>query len=139
MTLAAGVIIDDKQKLESGVLVGFLINMLKLFKAVWYGITEDETFRILLVLLLTFMVGGTYFYWSEESWSAIDAFYFSVMTMSTIGQGALVPTSDLSKIFTSVYSILSIGVFAAVTAKLVIIVVSHKKHKKGNKTPTAQD
>ncbi|MBT8126489.1 MAG: two pore domain potassium channel family protein [Gammaproteobacteria bacterium] len=111
-------------------MAGFLLNIYRLFTAVWHGVKEDETFRILLVLMLTFLVGGTYFYWSEEGWSVIDAFHFSVMTMSTVGHGELAPTSDLSKIFTAVYSILSIGVFVAVTAKLVIIIVSHKKHRK---------
>lgn len=118
-------------------MLGFFVNVLKLFNAVWHGIREDETFRILLVLLITFLVGGTYFYWSEEGWSVIDAFHFCVMTMSTIGHGGLVPTSDLSKIFTTVYSFLSIGVFVAVTAKLVIIVVSHKKDKKNHKKPSS--
>ena len=118
-------------------MVGFLLNLLKLFSAVWHGIKEDETFRILLVLLLTSLVGGIYFYWSEEGWSVIDAFYFCVMTMSTIGQGGLEPTSDLSKVFTAVYSILSIGIFVAVTAKLVIIVVAHKKNKSNQKKSSA--
>ena len=101
--------------------------------AIWHGIKSDETFRILLVALLIFLLGGTYFYRDQEGWSVVDAFYFCVMTMSTIGQSSLVPTTDLAKIFTIIYAILSIGVFVAVTAKLVIIVVSHKietKHRK---------
>ena len=120
-------------------MVGFFINILKLLGALWHGIKHDETFRILLVLLLTFLLGGTYFYWSEESWSVVDAFYFCVMTMSTIGQSELAPTSDLSKIFTTVYAVLSIGVFVAVTAKLVIITVSHKKDAKQHKTHSAKN
>jgi len=111
--------------------------MLKLLGAVWHGIKHDETFRILLTALLTFLLGGTYFYWSQESWSIVDAFYFCVMTMSTIGQSELAPTSDLSKIFTTVYAILSIGVFVSVTAKLVIITVSHKKNAKHHKKDSA--
>ena len=49
------------------------------------------------------------------------------MTMSTVGQSDLAPTLDLSKIFTTIHAVLSIGVFAVVTAKLVIITASHKK------------
>jgi hypothetical protein len=119
--------------------VGFFINIMKLFGAVWHGIKHDETFRILLAVLLTFLIGGTYFYWSEEGWSVVDGFYFCVMTMSTIGQSDLVPTSDLSKIFTTIYAVLSIGVFAAVTAKLVIITVSHKKDAKQHKKHSAEN
>jgi len=49
------------------------------------------------------------------------------MTMSTIGYGDLVPTTPLSKIFTIVYSILTIGLFVAIASKLVIVLVSRKK------------
>lgn len=45
------------------------------------------------------------------------------MTMSTIGYGDLVPTSTISKLFTIIYALLSIGVFVAVVSKLVQIVL----------------
>ena len=71
-----------------------------------------------------------------EGWSVVDALYFCFMTTSTIGYGDLVPTTATSKIFTIVYSILSIGVFVAAMAKLVIAIVSRRKvineHKKHN-------
>ena len=108
-------------------MLGFFLNIVKLFRAIWYVFKQDESFRILLFLLLTFLVSGTYFYWHVEGWSVVDALYFCFMTMSTIGYGDLVPTTELSKIFTIVYSFLSIGVFVAVIAKLVIAVVSQKK------------
>jgi len=112
--------------------LGFFLNIVKLLRAIWYVFKQDESFRILLLLLLTFLGSGTYFYWYVEGWSVVDALYFCFMTMSTIGYGDLVPTTELSKIFTIVYSFLSIGVFVAVIAKLVIAVVSHKKeaHKR---------
>ena len=110
-------------------MLGFFLNIVKLFRAIGYVFKQDESFRILLFLLLTFLVSGTYFYWHVEGWSVVDALYFCFMTMSTIGYGDLVPTTALSKIFTIVYSFLSIGVFVAVIAKLVIAVVSHKKEE----------
>ena len=112
---------------RENVVLGFFLNTVKLFRAIGYEFKQDESFRILLFLLITFLVSGTYFYWHVEGWSVVDALYFCFMTMSTIGYGDLVPTSALSKIFTIVYSFLSIGVFVAVIAKLVIAVVSHKK------------
>ena len=124
-------------------MLGFFLNILKLFRAIWYVFKQDESFRILLLLLLTFLGSGTYFYWHVEGWSVVDALYFCFMTMSTIGNGGLVPTTALSKIFTIVYSFLSIGVFVAVIAKLVIAVVSHKKeareHKRQAHTHKSED
>ena len=108
-------------------MTSFFINLWKLLVALWYGIKEDEEFRALLFLLTTLVIGGTYFYWHVEGWSVIDSLYFSIMTMSTIGYGDLVPTTDFSKLFTIIFAILSIGVFVAVVSKLVQITLQHKK------------
>ena len=115
-------------------MIGFFLNALKLLRATWRAVRRDEDFRILFFLLLVLIASGTYFYWEVEGWSVVDALYFCFMTMSTIGYGDLVPTSPLSKIFTIVYSILTIGLFASIVAKLVIITVSHKKRSHARKS-----
>lgn len=79
-------------------MVSFILNTLKLLKAIWHGIRQDEEFRILLVALLTLIAGGTGFYWQVEGWSVIYSLYFCFMTMSTIGYGDFTPTTDLSVI-----------------------------------------
>ena len=74
-----------------------------------------------------------YFFYSYiEGWSIVDSAYFCIMTMSTIGYGDLVPTSDVSKIFTIIYAVLSIGVFVAVMSKLVLVMVERKKVSKAH-------
>jgi voltage-gated potassium channel len=118
--------------LGGGILIGFFLNIVKLLKAIWRAVKRDEDF--LLLLLLAFLFSGTYFYWHVEGWSVVDALYFSFMTMSTIGYGDLVPTTPLSKIFTIVYSLLTIGLFAAIVAKLVIATVSDKKRSHARKS-----
>ena len=80
-----------------------------------------------MVLLLLLLVGGAFFYWEVEGWSMLDALYFCIMTMSTVGYGDLVPTSPLSKIFTIVFTILSIGIFAAVVSKVVQLILERRK------------
>lgn len=108
-------------------MAGFFLNVLKLLGAIWYVIKHDEEFHILLFLLLTFLVSGTYFYTYVEGWSVVDALYFCFMVMSTIGNGELVPTTPLSKIFTVVYSLLTIGLFVAIVYKMVYALVLRKK------------
>lgn len=114
-------------------MVGFFINLFKLLRAIWHGIKFDEEFRVLLVVLLTLLLGSTCFYWSVEGWGFIDALYFSVMTMSTIGYGDLTPTTAFSKIFTIIFALLSIGVFVAVVSKIVTIILAEKKAAKSRK------
>jgi voltage-gated potassium channel Kch len=110
-------------------MITFLMDMMKLLHAISIGIKQDAEFRILLFFLLTLLAGATLFYHSIEGWGLIDSLYFSVMTMSTIGFGDLVPTTALSKIFTIIFSILSIGFFVAVVTKVVKIVLEHKQKK----------
>ena len=114
-------------------MIGFFLNIIKLLKAIWHAVRRDDDFRILLVLLLMLLASGTYFYWHVEGWSVVDALYFCFMTMSTIGYGDLVPTSPLSKMFTMVFATLSIGLFAAIVAKMVIVTVSDKKQSRARK------
>ena len=108
-------------------MTSFFINLWKLLVALIHGIKEDEEFRAILFLLTTLLAGATFFYWRVEGWSVIDALYFSIMTMSTIGYGDLVPTTTLSKLFTIIFAILSIGGFVAIVSKLVKITLEQKK------------
>lgn len=108
-------------------MISFFINLYRLLAATVYGLRKDDEFRALMFLLLMLLVGGALFYWEVEGWSVLDAIYFCVMTMSTVGYGDLVPTSPLSKIFTIVFTVLSIGVFAAVVSKVVKIILERKQ------------
>ena len=109
--------------------MSFFLNLLRLFSALWYGLKVDPEFRILLATLSMLLVGSVLFYTQEEGWSIVDALYFSVMTMSTIGYGDLTPTTVTSKIFTIVFAVLSIGVFVAIVTKIVSIVLERQKQR----------
>jgi len=108
-------------------MISFFINILKLLRVVLVGIKNDQEFRILLFILVIMLTGSTLFYSSIEGWRTIDALYFSVMTMSTIGYGDLIPTTDLSKIFTIFFTFLSVGIFVSINTKIVLISVNQKK------------
>ena len=110
-------------------MISFCFNFYQLFNAVIVGIKKDQEFRILFFLLLTILVGSTTFYSNVENWSIIDALYFSVMTMSTIGYGDFVPTTDNSKIFTIIFTFLSVGLFVALNTKIVLITLEQRKAK----------
>lgn len=94
----------------------FLV-LLRLMKAI-YRAYEDPESRALLALMVALLLSGTIFYALHEGWSYVDALYFCVMTMSTVGYGDFTPTSNISKMFTVVYSLITIGVFVGVASKL---------------------
>jgi voltage-gated potassium channel len=95
------------------------------------GACKDAELRALLSLMIILLISGTVFYVSNEGWSYIDALYFCVMTMSTVGYGDLVPTSNLSKIFTMVYAVISIGAFVAMVSKLAKAMLARSAHAHG--------
>lgn len=66
--------------------------------------------RPLLVLTILILVAGTIvFHWLED-WDYIDSFYFSVITLTTIGYGDLHPTSPVSKIVVVFFVFAGLGI-----------------------------
>lgn len=51
------------------------------------------------------------------------------MTMSTVGYGDLAPTTDNSKLFTIIFTFLSVGIFVSLNAKIVLMMLNQKKEK----------
>ena len=64
---------------------------------------RDPQFRSLTFLVVITLLSGAIFYSLEEGWSVVDAFYFSVTTLTTVGLGDLAPATTLGKLFTVVY------------------------------------
>ncbi|GAB4083993.1 hypothetical protein GCM10028784_06230 [Myceligenerans cantabricum] len=83
-------------------------------RSAWQGGSfRGAAFTLLVVLLV-----ATGFYTRVEGWSVLDSLYFSVVTGLTIGYGDLVPTEPISKIFTMVYALLSVGLYVTIAASL---------------------
>ena len=104
----------------------FFLSLVKLLSAAWRGIRQDQQFRVLIYTLFILLAGATTFYSQIEGWTAVDSLYFAVMTMTTIGYGDLTPTSISTKLFTIVYTVLSIGIFVAFVTKLVKTILDKK-------------
>jgi voltage-gated potassium channel Kch len=78
-------------------------------------------------LLLT----GTIFYWRAEDWTIIQALYFSVVTLTTIGYGDFTPTSAGTQIFTIIYILTGLGVFVALLASVAEQYIKQKSEGGG--------
>ena len=73
---------------------------------------ESRRKRICIALLiLALLLGaGTLAFHMLEEWTLIDSFYFTGVTLSTIGYGDLVPKTELGKLFTVFFSFSAIGI-----------------------------
>ncbi|MFY0623502.1 MAG: two pore domain potassium channel family protein [Pelagimonas sp.] len=70
--------------------------------------------RIATILgsLATIILSGTIFFRYVEGWSWVDAYFFTVVTLSTVGYGKLVPVTVVGKIGTTIFIMVGLGIFA---------------------------
>ena len=77
-----------------------------------------KTSAVSALLALAVLIGfGTWAFHILEDWTWASSFYFSVTTLTTVGYGDLTPSSDETRIFTSFFILIGVGVvIAALTA-----------------------
>ena len=97
--------------ISAAVLFAFFRTLWELFKKPQY--------RGLLIWVIIMLLVGMIFYSQVEGWSWLDALYFSVITLSTVGYGDLSPDTPVAKIFTMVYIFLGISIFVSFASMLV--------------------
>jgi hypothetical protein len=83
--------------------------MRKLFRELF----GDPDFRHLLLAVLILLLAGMIFFHYVEEWRWFDSFYFSVITLATVGYGDFVPHTDLGKLFTMFYVMIGVGILLA--------------------------
>jgi voltage-gated potassium channel len=66
----------------------------------------------IFVALLVILVAGTVFFHFIEGWSWLDSYFFTVITISTVGYGNLVPITAAGKLATTFLIFGGLGVFA---------------------------
>ena len=83
--------------------------------AVW----RDPETKALPVVAGVLILTGTLFYWRfEDGWTVIDALYFCVVTLTTVGFGDLHPTSSGTQLFTIVYILTGLGILVALLSSV---------------------
>ena len=66
----------------------------------------------LVLSLAAIILAGTVFFRAVEGWSWLDSYFFTVVTISTVGYGSLVPATALGEIGTTVFIFFGLGIFA---------------------------
>ena len=82
------------------------------------GLARDPEGKVLLGSAVTTVAIGTVVYMVLEGWSLIDALYFSVVTLATVGFGDLHPTTDEAKLFTVAYIVVGVGILAGFVSEI---------------------
>ena len=110
----------------------FLILIFRFFRSLWNGL-KDKDFRALFLWVLAILALGTWFYAKVEGWTALDALYFSVITLATVGYGDFHPVTPAGKIFTIFYIFVGLGIlsgFVILLAERSGLIKGKKKEEK---------
>ncbi len=117
-------------------MIAFFYTVWQFFRSIGRGLKDPE-FRALFILVLVLLLVGTLFYMRVEHWTIIDALFFCVVTLTTIGYGDKTPTTPGSKLFTIFYIFIGIGILLAfierVARNALIKPVQGKKEEKNIK------
>ena len=68
----------------------------------------------------TLLLGTLVYHWLE-GWSYLDALYFCVISLATIGYGDFVPTTPLARAFTIIYVINGIVILLALFDRIRVV------------------
>lgn len=79
----------------------------------------NQNLRAVAGIALAVVAGGAVFYHFVEDLKWLDAFYFCVVTLATVGYGDITPHTDLGKLFTIFYILLGVGIIATFANLLV--------------------
>ncbi|PLT47814.1 potassium channel family protein [Paenibacillus sp. FSL W8-1187] len=118
----------------------FIVTSKRLLTAFFHAF-KDKEFQGLFFILAVTLLSGTMFYRGVEGWRTIDALYFCVTTLTTVGS-SLEPATDFGKAFTIVYVFAGIGImfgFIRILASHVRLGRSRRKAKSPDAAEPAAD
>lgn len=78
---------------------------------------RDSSFRILAALTAVQLFVGTMVFHFLEGWSYLDSFYFSAITMATVGFGDFTPKTAIGKLVTVFYIFMGVGLLVALLTR----------------------
>lgn len=102
------------------------------FKSLYGGLCDvfsDARVRGLLAFTFSLIAFATIIFWLLEDWSLLDAAFFSVVTISTVGYGNLVPATIAGKIFCMIYILTGLGVFVAAASSVAEALIQRRAQR----------
>lgn len=100
---------------------------------------KDPDFRGLFVLVVLTLLAGTLFYWQIEGWTLLDSFYFSSITLTTVGYGDLSPVTDAGKLFTVFYLFTGIGLIVTFLNAVANAAVEQREERRNRRNQPPEE
>lgn len=83
--------------------------------------------KIFLIIFLCVMIFGTLGFMVVEKKSPIDAAYFVIVTMATVGYGDIHPLTQWGKVFTVILIVMGVGTFLGVVANMTEVFLARRE------------
>lgn len=106
-------------------MISFLLTARRLVQGLLQA-CKDKNFQVIFIITLLLLLSGTIFYSSEEGLSILDALYFSVTTLTTVGHSGFVPQTAMGKVFTIFYIFAGTGLTFGVVTRIAYGIFSDK-------------
>ncbi len=84
-------------------------------------------FQIYIVVFLCVIIGGMIALMAEEGFSPLDAFYFLIVTIATVGYGDLHPVTSLGKVTVIIIILCGVGVFVGLVANSIEYLIDKRE------------
>jgi voltage-gated potassium channel Kch len=105
----------------------------RILKILW---GKEEIRGLFITSLITIFTGTWFFYQFEPTITTwVDAYYFTVITLTTIGYGDFSPTTPLTKLFTTLYVFIGLGIIAGLIALVGEAIIEDGAKKVGKNLP----
>lgn len=116
--MIAEILTPDRESI--GIFVLVILVILVLFKNVLISMSSvlarNAQFWRLFGVVALLLASGAQIYHRLEGWSYLDALYFTIITLTTVGYGDFSPQTDLGKIFSMLYILIGLGIIGAFIA-----------------------
>ena len=93
----------------------------------------------LIVALISLILGGTVFYHFIEGWGWVDAYFFTVITLSTVGYGSLVPQTAIGKIATTFFIFVGLGLFSLAIHQFSEFTLRRRDHDRAKRIAKSEE
>lgn len=94
--------------------------------AVVRAMFSDPRTRGLVTLVGALIAGGTVFYRQVEDFGWVDSFYFTIITLTTVGYGDVSPQTTAGKLFTAFFVLVGVGLVVVFVSEVASRLVANR-------------
>jgi voltage-gated potassium channel Kch len=88
---------------------------------------RDPSFRSLAALIGLLLLVGTLVFHEVEGWAYLDSFYFSAITLATVGYGDFTPKTPVGKLLTVFYIFMGFGTLVALLTRFAEALINSEQ------------